>query len=146
MSEALLSIRKGMVDGCTVSLDVLKPMKIGDVAKYVYMTEHSVVSFWLGMNKKKWESLPLDIQKVMDAVSDEWVAKAGKDWDKAAANGSEYIQKMGGEIITLSKTDRALKNKLLSPFVDDYAQALDKKGLPGKQIVNDVLDLIGQYN
>jgi TRAP-type C4-dicarboxylate transport system substrate-binding protein len=145
MSEALMSIRKNMVDGCTVSLDVLKPMKIGEAAKYVTMTEHSVTSFWFGMNLAKWNSLPATIQKVINEVSEEWIDRAGSDWDKAAAEGAEYIKSEGGEIIQLSKEDKALREKILSPVANEYAENLIKKGFPGKEMVRDAIGMTKQY-
>lgn len=145
MSEALMSIRKGMVDGCTVSLDVMRPMKIGDVAKYVTMTEHSIVAFWMGMNLDTWNSLPKDIQEIIDQVSEEWIEHAGADWDDAAAKGEDYLKGLGGEVITLSEKDLAIKKELMKPLVEEYIVKLNGKGLPGNQIIEDVNKLTEKY-
>ncbi len=34
------------------------------------------------MNKKKWESLPKEVQEIIEQVNKEWIEKTGKAWDQ----------------------------------------------------------------
>jgi TRAP-type C4-dicarboxylate transport system substrate-binding protein len=145
MSEALMAIQKGVVDGCTPSLDVLKPMKIAEVQKFLFLADFSVTGFWMGMNLSKWNSLPSDIRKVIDQVNEEWVERAGSDWDKAANEGLQYAKDLGIKIVPMSSSDKARGNELMKPLVEKYVEEITAKGLPGKQILNDMTQLIEKH-
>jgi len=42
------------------------------------------------MNKEKWNLLPPDVQKVIEAVNVEWIEKTGKGWDEIDKEGREF--------------------------------------------------------
>jgi TRAP-type C4-dicarboxylate transport system substrate-binding protein len=97
------------------------------------------------MSKQKWDSLPPEVQKVFDEVSPQWIPKAALVWDTADAKAKDYILKMGNEIIPLSKEENARLAKAVQPVVDEYVQAAEAKGLPGKEYVKTIRELIDNY-
>ena len=42
------------------------------------------------MNKSKWNSLPPDVQKTIEAINLEWIEKTGKLWDPIDVEGKEW--------------------------------------------------------
>ena len=47
------------------------------------------------MNKKKWNALPPDIQKIFEQVSAEWIEKTGSAWDSTDQDGIKFITTEG---------------------------------------------------
>ena len=63
------------------------------------------------MNKSKWNSLPPDVQKTIETVNSEWIAKSAAVWDKIDQGGTEATLAQGNKIITYTpeETDRWAK-------------------------------------
>ena len=93
-------------------------------------------SFFVVMNKKKWDALPGDIKKTIEAINIEWIVKHGEAWDSSDAEGKKYFLKKGGKIITLSKAELARWKKASKPVIDNYIAKMKKKGINGKEIVD----------
>jgi TRAP-type C4-dicarboxylate transport system substrate-binding protein len=98
------------------------------------------------MNKKKWESLPKDVQKAFDDVSEEWIAVAGKAWDEADVEGYKYSAELGNKVIKLSEAEQAKWAAAVKPVADGYVKHMESKGLPGKQAVAEVKALIKKHS
>jgi len=142
------ALQKGVVQGTLAPMETLKGWKQAQVIKYTtdctnigYTTAMFVV-----MNKKKWESLPKDVQKVFDDVSREWIAVAGKAWDDADAEGYKYSAELGNKVIKLSDAEEARWEAAVKPVSEGYVKATESKGLPGKQALAETKALIKKYS
>ncbi|MBP7766692.1 MAG: TRAP transporter substrate-binding protein [Deltaproteobacteria bacterium] len=142
------ALQKGVVQGTLAPMETLKGWKQAQVIKYTtdctsigYTTAMFVV-----MNKKKWESLPKDVQKVLDEVSEEWIAVAGKAWDAADVEGYSYSAELGNKVIKLSEAEQAKWEAAVKPVADGYIKNMEMKGLPGKQAVAEVKALIKKHS
>ncbi|NMC91705.1 MAG: TRAP transporter substrate-binding protein, partial [Smithella sp.] len=142
------ALQKGVVQGTLAPMETLKGWKQAQVIKYTtdctnigYTTAMFVV-----MNKKKWESLPKDVQKVFDDVSREWIAVAGKAWDDADAEGYKYSAELGNKVIKLSDAEEARWEAAVKPVSEGYVKATESKGLPGKQALAETRALIKKYS
>ncbi|MBP7341934.1 MAG: TRAP transporter substrate-binding protein [Syntrophaceae bacterium] len=142
------ALQKGVVQGTLAPMETLKGWKQAQVIKYTtdctnigYTTAMFVV-----MNKKKWESLPKDIQKAFDDVSEEWIAVAGKAWDEADVEGYKYSAELGNKVIKLSEAEQAKWAAAVKPVADGYVKHMESKGLPGKQAVAEVKALIKKHS
>ena len=60
-------------------------------------------------------------------------------------NGLEYAKSEGLEIITLSPTEVSRWKEAVRPLLDDYAARMKAKGLPGRELLNEVLRLTEKY-
>ena len=60
-------------------------------------------SFFVVMNKDKWNSLSQPIQKIIEQINLEWVDKHGEAWDTSDAQGIVFFLNQGGEIIGLGR-------------------------------------------
>jgi TRAP-type C4-dicarboxylate transport system substrate-binding protein len=97
------------------------------------------------MNLKKWNALPKDIQDIFEAVSGQWVDVHGQMWDTLDSEGRQYTLSLGNKIIPLSKEEDALWKKAVGPIIQDYIKTTDAKGLPGRNAVKEVENLIKKY-
>lgn len=142
------ALRKGAVDGTTCGFCGLDGYRVAEVTKYcLWVPEagYSTVKFVV-MNKKKWNSLPPDIQKIFTEVSEEWIDVTGKMWARMDKSGYQFSKKFG--LIHFSpKPDEAARwIKALQPLYDEYIKTMEAKGLPGKEILEYRQQLIEKYS
>lgn len=142
------ALQKGVVQGTLAPMETLKGWKQAQVIKSTtdcanigYTTAMFVV-----MNKKKWDALPKDVQKVFDDVSAEWISIAGKTWDEADTDGYRYSAELGNKVINLSKAEQDKWKEAVKPVAEKYITDMERKGLPGKQAVQEVARLIKKHS
>jgi len=138
MPETYQMLQKGVVDGGMYPLESNKGWKLGDVTDYCTadFTAAYTTSFFVVMNKDKWNALPQDAQKTIEEINSEWVVKHGEAWDVSDMDGIRYFLDQGNEIIGLDKKEAARWKNAVSPIIDTYVKVLDKKGFNGREIVD----------
>ena len=142
------ALQKGVVDASLSPYEVLKGWKQAEVIKYTvecYGVGYTA-GFYVVMNLDKWNSLPGDVQKVFDEVSAAWIAKQGQAWDDLDKAGKAFTLSRGNKVITLSKEENARWSKTVQPVIGSYIKAAEGKGLPGKDYVNTLRELIDKYS
>ena len=102
-------------------------------------------TFYVVMNKDKWNSLPDDVKATIQQINQEWVAKHGKAWDESDAKGKAFLLEKGGKIIPLSPEEGQKWKNAVNPVLDEYAEKVQKKGLPGKEMVTFTQKTLDQY-
>ena len=138
------ALQKGVVDATFSPIEVLKGWKQAEVIKYTvecYSVGYTA-GFYVAMNLDKWKSLPEDVQKVIDEVNAEWIAKHGDAWDSSDKAGREFTLSKGNKIVPLSQAESARWAKAVQSVFAGYIKAAEGKGLPGKDYVNTLRDLI----
>jgi TRAP-type C4-dicarboxylate transport system substrate-binding protein len=116
------SLKKGVVEGTFGPMEVLKGWKQAEVIKYTtecYSVGYTT-TFFVVMNLDKWKSLPADIQKIFETVSEKYVDVHGKVWDSTDEEGRKYTLSLGNEIIPLSDEESARWRKAAEPVINDY--------------------------
>ncbi|MBN2125101.1 MAG: TRAP transporter substrate-binding protein [Deltaproteobacteria bacterium] len=141
------ALQKGVVEATWVPIEALKGWKQGEVIKYT-IDSFSIAytqGFFVAMNKKKWSSLPADVQKVIEEVSEIWIGKTGEAWDQSDKEGREFSTGLGNETISLSDEESDRWATAVQPVMDAYIEAAEKKGLPGKDYVNFIKEQVKKY-
>jgi TRAP-type C4-dicarboxylate transport system substrate-binding protein len=72
-------LSSGIIDGMGAPWEAIHGYKLYEVVKYYTEVPFSAVFFSIAMNKKRWESLPPDIQKAIQSVS---AMEGSKFWGK----------------------------------------------------------------
>ena len=139
MSATPEALQKGVVKGLFSSLEVMKDFKFAEICKYVTVTDAVIYPFSVVMNLDKWNSLPKDVQKVMDDMAREHSEWTGTYMDNHIVESIAWSKKTQGvEVITLSKAEKEKWDKLLGPIMADWRVATNKKGYPADAIVADI--------
>ena len=139
MSATPEALQKGVVKGLFSSLEVMKDFKFAEICKYVTMTDAVIYPFSVVMNMDKWNSLPKDVQKVMEDMAREHSEWTGTYMDKHIIESIDWSKKnQGVEVITLSQAEKAKWDKLLDPIMTDWIAETNKKGYPADAIVSDI--------
>ncbi len=138
MPELYQSLQKGIVQGALYPIEVNKGWRMAEVTDY--MTKSTSIaytsSFYVVMNKTKWASIPVDLQKIITRINQEWIPKHGKAWDESDRIGLEYFTSLGHEVIELSDSESQKWKKTIAPVIDDYIGKMNDKGFDGKKIVD----------
>ncbi|MCD6404985.1 MAG: TRAP transporter substrate-binding protein [Planctomycetes bacterium] len=144
--ETYEALQKGVVEATFCPIETLKGWKQGEVIDCV--TDTSAIGYttamFVVMNKDAWNGLPKDVQETFTTVSREWVAKQGKAWDDADAEGRAFVKGLGREMISLSDEENAKWISAVKPILDEYVQKTTQKELPGKAFLKDIQDLLAK--
>jgi TRAP-type C4-dicarboxylate transport system substrate-binding protein len=144
--DFMIGIEKGTVDGAVLIFEAIPDNKLGGRIKYV-ITDSLGVPTPVGvfMNKDSFNSLPADLQKVIEN-SCEW----GKEdmiryWSAGYENAKKYCQTEGIELISLSPEERTQFNTIIERNRDKVGADLDAKGYPGTEIVRFIRERAAHY-
>jgi TRAP-type C4-dicarboxylate transport system substrate-binding protein len=69
MPDVYIAMQKGTIDGLEAAYEPIPGFRLYEVAKYITEGPFSPSLFGVVMNKKKWDSLPKDIQDAIMSVS-----------------------------------------------------------------------------
>jgi TRAP-type C4-dicarboxylate transport system substrate-binding protein len=136
MPDMYESLKKGVVDGTMSNMETLKGWKTGEVIKYATTSWKvgSCDTFYVVMSKKKWDSLPADIQKTITAVTEEYKEKWAVLWNNIDIEGVQFFKSQGGEIIDLSDAEIARWIKAADAVTADFKKDLAGKGYKPAEI------------
>lgn len=133
------AIQKGVVSGLASSLEVLKDMNYAAYCRYSTRVDINVVTFAVVMNRKRWDSLPDDVKKVITDLARPHAEWTGQYVDAHVQEALDWAAKeRGHEHLQLSPEERQQLPQLFQPMLDDYARRVGAAGLDGKQLVEQV--------
>ena len=123
LGDVVPALQQGAIDGAVGGIVVFTPMHFNDAAKYVTETGQPAVFVAVEINKAWYQSLPADLQKIVDSdaaaeqkaigpLASEIVGKARKGWTDT-----------GGELISLPATEQADMMKTFLAADADVAKA-----------------------
>ena len=120
----------------------LKIWKTTDYLKYSTELKGAlwVGTFFVAMNKDRWNSIPPAEQKIIEQINQEWADKQGLLWDKLEKEGKDYAIKTGVKITTLSAEEQAKWDGKAEPLFNKYVKQMKEKNLPGEEMIKFVRD------
>jgi TRAP-type C4-dicarboxylate transport system substrate-binding protein len=140
--DVYTALERGMVNGHVLPLSTQRSFKFYEVTKYVTRANFGAAATTLVLNKKKWDSLPTEIQKVIDELNP-WGAalleKVGNENDESTA---KLIKERGLELIELSLQERTRWAEATAGIEREWAAGLDSKGLAGSEMIKFVKQVL----
>jgi TRAP-type C4-dicarboxylate transport system substrate-binding protein len=136
MGDMYESLRKGVVDGTMSNMETLKGWKTGEVIKFATTSWKvgSCDTFYVVMNKKKWDGLPADVQKVITSVTNEYKEKWAVLWNDIDIEGVQFFKNQGGTVIELPDAEVARWIKAGDAVITDFKKDLVGKGYKPAEI------------
>lgn len=145
------AVSKGTIDGFMLPWEVMPSLKLQELVKFHSETDPSRPAlyssvFIFAMNQAKYDSLPADLKAVIDRNSGAAYSQAiGKVWDNSQAAGRKAAQDRGNTFTMIPAAELDNWIKASAPLYDDFVADMDKRGMPGKQMLNDARDLLAKY-
>ena len=146
------ALSKGVVDGCVIPWEVIPSVKVHEMVKYHAETDPAARAlytavFIYAMNKAKYDSLPPDLKKVIDANSGLALAgQIGAIWDQSAPPARKLALDRGNVIYTIPASELAHWEKAAAPLTTDWVEDMNKRGANGKALLDDARALIEKYS
>ncbi|MBK6396133.1 MAG: TRAP transporter substrate-binding protein [Betaproteobacteria bacterium] len=145
------ALSKGVVDGYLLPWEVIPSIKAHELTKYHSETDPKARAlytavFTLAMNQAKYDSLPPDLRKVIDANSGAAAAKAfGRQWDASAPPARKLAADRGNTFYVIPASELANWEKATANLDDDWVKDVTAKGNDGKMLLQTARDLIRKY-
>ncbi len=140
-SEQYQALQTGLLDGAMIGVSVMGAWKLEEVCKYITMVKLGSSTLPILINKKKFESLPKDLQMVMEEVWGKESALNGKAHDMADLSYLEKYNKAGSpEIIEFSKDDLLKVQKAMGRTYAQFIENCAEKGFEneGKRVLDEL--------
>lgn len=145
------AVSKGTIDGFALPWEVIPSVKLHEMVKFHTETDPSrpalySAGFILAMNQARYDGLPADLKAIIDKRSGAVLsAFAGKVWDESQAVGRKPAVDRGNTFYTLPPAEVDQWIKASAPLYDEWVADMNKRGLPGQQMLQDARDLLVKY-
>ena len=135
MPECYQMIQKGVVEGASYPFEANKGWKLGEVTKHATAAFSAAytTTFFVVMNKDKWNAFPGDIKKIITQINKEWEVKHAEAWDTSDLLGIQFFLSQGGTIWGIDAKEAARWEKAVAPVVTNYVADMKKKGFADAQ-------------
>jgi TRAP-type C4-dicarboxylate transport system substrate-binding protein len=129
-----------VVDGTTIPYEISLPLKIHELVKYHMEFEDGTrlgtAVFLFGMNQARYDSLPDDLKKVIDANSGPNIAKQiGQVWMDVEGPGRRAALEAGNEFIDWPNADQPAWQAAIQPAIDRWLAEVDSAGIDGEGLL-----------
>jgi TRAP-type C4-dicarboxylate transport system substrate-binding protein len=147
MPDVYIALQKGVLDGMGVPWEAVHGFRLYEVVNHYTDTPFPATLFSIAMNKRKWNSLPKDIQDAIMSVSGLEGSKFwGKNFfDTAKDAVMEKTREMGKELVFHPMPDDERQRWIETagrPIWDNWVAAMEKQGHPqAREILDTVLEL-----
>jgi TRAP-type transport system periplasmic protein len=145
------ALSKGTIQGAVIPWEVVPSVKVHELTKFhsefpstgpaLYTT-----TFVMAMNKAKYDSLPADLKRVIDANSgmatSAWLGKAQQAGDPA---GRKSATDRSNTMYTFSQAETDQFVKLSSQIDDEWVADMNKRGFDGKKLLEGAKALIEKH-
>ncbi|MCE2913460.1 MAG: TRAP transporter substrate-binding protein [Pseudomonadota bacterium] len=145
------ALSKGTVEGAVIPWEVVPSVKVHELTKFhtefpatgpaLYTT-----TFVMAMNKAKYDGLPADLKRVIDANSGStasaWLGKTQQGNDPI---GRKAAADRGNTIYTLTTAEAQEFIKLSAAIDDEWVADMDKRGFKGAQLLSTAKSLIAKH-
>jgi TRAP-type transport system periplasmic protein len=145
------SLSKGTINGCVIPWEVVPAVKVQELTKYHAEFDPAggalyTATFVMPMNKAKYESLPQDLKKVIDANSgletSGWLGKVQQAGD---IPGRKSAVAHGNTIFTVSAAEAQEFRRRSRAIEVEWVADMDKRGANGRKLLETARSLIDKH-
>jgi TRAP-type transport system periplasmic protein len=145
------SLSKGTINGCVIPWEVVPAVKVQELTKYHAEFDPAggalyTATFVMPMNKAKYESLPPDLKKVIDANSgletSGWLGKVQQAGD---IPGRKSAVAHGNTIFTVSAVEAQEFRRRSRAIEVEWVADMDKRGANGRKLLETARSLIDKH-
>ncbi|WP_399203906.1 TRAP transporter substrate-binding protein [Tateyamaria pelophila] len=143
-------LSKGVIDGTTIPWEVTGALKVSELVENHTEFDGNalyVLTFVLAMNKDRYESLPADLQKVIDDNSGlEFSIFAGGTQADADGPSRQIAVDRGNNIVTVSGADLDAWIAVAVPIYAEWIADMETKGIDGQALIDEARALMDAYD
>jgi TRAP-type transport system periplasmic protein len=137
------SLAQRVIDGAVI------PWEVQELTKFHTEIPGSptlyTASFFLAMNKAKYDGLPADLKAVIDKNSGMAFAElAGNMWDTEAVRISEMVKARGNTISSITEDEKAKWMKACEPVTAAWVEQMKGRNIDGAKLIEMAKALIAK--
>ena len=145
------ALSKGTIQGCVIPWEVVPSVKVHELTKYHAEFDPAggalyTTTFVMCMNKAKYNSLPPDLKKVIDANSgmatSGWLGKVQQAGDAA---GRKAAVDHGNTIFTVGASEAQEFRRRSRQIEVEWAEDMNKRGYDGRKLLDTARSLIEKH-
>lgn len=140
--DVYTGLQRGTMDGALLGGTDVMISKAWEVSKHVLQLGIGPTGLGIFMNKKTYNKLPPDLQKIVDEQGLVLQKSIGPGFDKFGKMGKGMCQKGGVEVYSLPPDEMKRWKKAVMPVWDKWVKNTEKRGLPGKKVRAELLRLL----
>lgn len=145
--EVAEKIARGIIDGTALPFEVTDALKINELVEgHVLFPEGRglyTALFLFAMNKKSYQSLPLELQQVLDQNTGINLArKIGKIWDQAEADSFDKAMALGNQISKIDPTSDPRWFEISAEIQADWIAEKQAENIDGQALVTEANKLL----
>lgn len=145
------SLAQKVIDGAVVPWEVVPAIKVHELVKFHTEIPGSptlyTASFFLAMNKAKYDGLAPDLKAVIDKNSGAaFATRAGTMWDEAGATVLDMVKKRGNTVGSISEEEKARWIKACEPVTAAWIEQVKAKGLDGAKLIAEAKALVAKHD
>ena len=145
------ALSKGTINGAVIPWEVVQPTKVHELTKFHAEFDPAggslyTTTFVMAMNKAKYDSLPADLKKVIDANSgietSAWLGKVQQDND---IPGRAAAVERKNTIFTVSPEEAQNFRRKSRQLEVEWVQDMNKRGFDGTKLIDSARGLIEKH-
>jgi TRAP-type C4-dicarboxylate transport system substrate-binding protein len=145
------ALSKGTIQGCVIPWEVVPSVKVHELTKFHAEFDPAggslyTTTFVMAMNKAKYNSLPPDLKKVIDANSgmatSAWLGKVQQAGD---VPGRKAAVDRGNTIFTVSAAEAQEFRRRSRAIEVEWVEDMNKRGHDGRKLLQTARDLIEKH-
>jgi len=143
--ELYLAMQRGMLDGAVGAISSIKPYNLHELVRHMTTNLNlgSFVATYV-INEQVWERLPADVQQAMIQAGEETRLHLSRVLDEADAATIQELSAAGLDLYSVSEEELARWTERVRPVWDEWATSLDRRGLPGSQVLSLWLESVAE--
>lgn len=137
------AMSRGTIDGMLIPLSSLPPYELEKLSKVATMGENFgsfIITY--AISEARWKTLPEKVQKAMIEAGKDTTERACRLVEEDDFQIMEKVKTAGMTLVKLSPNDKQLVNAVSLSVGREWAEALDKRGKPGTEVLRAFEDLL----
>ncbi len=145
------ALSRGVIDGAVIPWEVVPAVRVQELTRFHTETDPRfpalyTSTFIFAMNAARYQSLPPELKKVIDANSGaELSAWAGKVFQEADAPGRKLAEERKNQFYTVPAAELESWRKIGQAIHEEWVKEMSGKGHDGKALVESARSLIAKF-
>lgn len=145
------ALSKGVIDGAVIPWEVVPAVKVDELAKFHTEFDPKLPALYtativMAMNRAKYEALPADLKKVIDANSGlQTSAWLGRTQAGADPRGRRSAEQRGNAITRLGQAEHEAFRKAADRVDDEWVREMNARKLDGRKLLDAARELVRRH-
>ena len=147
LSDWYNNMATGLMSGIIAWPEAIVAYRLYEVAPYMLDIQFGgATSKAIVINKRTWDRLPDPVRKVLKETADDYRDELARETDRISARSRAEFIEQGGTIINVTTAERQAWAQRLPDLSAAWVESMNKKGLPGKEILADYMKIMRDNN